>query len=71
LHILEPEHHRRSGEWVKVSDRNESKNQWDEKSNGERGVPHKGTPIFCREAIVKFCVLSRSHVCLGKLKLEL
>jgi hypothetical protein len=58
LRILEPEHHRRGGEWVKVSDRNESKNQWDEKSNGERGVPHKRTPICCGVAIVYFRVFS-------------
>jgi hypothetical protein len=71
LRVSNPEHHRRGGEWVKVSDRSESKEERDEESSSERGIAHKGTPIFCREAIVKFCVLSRSHVCLGKLKLEL
>ena len=61
LRVSKSEHHRRGSEWVKISNRNESKEERDEKNGGEHRVANQHAPILFGVAIVKFSFLGLLH----------
>ena len=61
LGVSKSEHHRGGSEWVKISNRNESKEERDEENGGEHGVANQGTAILFVVAIVKLKFLGLLH----------